>query len=165
MKVKSESEVTQSRPTLHDSMDCSPPGSSVHGILQARVLEWGAFAFSTSPPTPPPIMSSSKEESPSVFCCSDQYPGQRWAASQIAVFPGASYLTSFWSWVSVDHGSHFTGLLWQFHERACGKACRPWHLGRAEQIDPVALVAGVAVRGDGTWWLNCPGSSVASTTY
>ena len=45
MKVKSEGEVTQSSPTLSDSMDCSPPGSSVHGILQARVLEWGAFAL------------------------------------------------------------------------------------------------------------------------
>ena len=46
MKVKSESEVTQSCPTLSDPMDCSPPGSSVHGISQARVLEWGAIAFS-----------------------------------------------------------------------------------------------------------------------
>ena len=46
MKVKSESEVAQSRPTLCDPMDCSLPGSSVHGIFQARVLEWGAIAFS-----------------------------------------------------------------------------------------------------------------------
>ena len=46
MKVKSESEVAQSCPTLSDPMDCSPPGSSVHGILQARVLECGAIAFS-----------------------------------------------------------------------------------------------------------------------
>ena len=46
MKVKSESEVTQSCPTLSDSMDCSLPGSSIHGIFQARVLEWGAIAFS-----------------------------------------------------------------------------------------------------------------------
>ena len=46
MKVKSGSEVTQSCPTLSDPMDCSPPGSSVHGIFQARVLEWGAIAFS-----------------------------------------------------------------------------------------------------------------------
>ena len=48
MKVKSESEVAQSCPTLHDPMDCSLPGSSVHGIFQARVLEWGAIAFSQS---------------------------------------------------------------------------------------------------------------------
>ena len=46
MKGKSESEVTQSCPTLSDPMDCSPPGSSAHGIFQARVLEWGAIAFS-----------------------------------------------------------------------------------------------------------------------
>ena len=46
MKVKSESEVAQSCPTLSDPMYCSPPGSSVHGIFQARVLEWGAIAFS-----------------------------------------------------------------------------------------------------------------------
>ena len=46
MKVKSENEVTQSCPTLSDPMDCSVPGSSVHGIFQARVLEWGAIAFS-----------------------------------------------------------------------------------------------------------------------
>ena len=46
MKVKSESEVAQSCPTPSDPMDCSPPGSSIHGIFQARVLEWGAIAFS-----------------------------------------------------------------------------------------------------------------------
>ena len=46
MKVKSESEVAPSSLTLSDPMDCSPPGSSVHGIFQARVLEWGAIAFS-----------------------------------------------------------------------------------------------------------------------
>ena len=46
MKVKSESEVTQSCPTLRDPMDRSPPGSSLHGIFQARALEWGATAFS-----------------------------------------------------------------------------------------------------------------------
>ena len=46
MKVKSESEVAQSYLTLSDPMDCSSPGSPVHGIFQARVLEWGAIAFS-----------------------------------------------------------------------------------------------------------------------
>ena len=46
MKVKSESEVAQSCLTLSDPMDCSLPGSSIHGIFQARVLEWGAIAFS-----------------------------------------------------------------------------------------------------------------------
>ena len=46
MKVKSESEVAQSCLTLSGPVDCSPPGSSIHGIFQARVLEWGAIAFS-----------------------------------------------------------------------------------------------------------------------
>ena len=49
MQVKSESEVAQSYPTLSDPTDSSPPGSSVHGIFQARVLEWGAIAFSGFP--------------------------------------------------------------------------------------------------------------------
>ena len=48
MKVKSESEVAQSCPTLSDPMDCPPPGSSTHGIFQARVLEWVAIAFSSA---------------------------------------------------------------------------------------------------------------------
>ena len=56
MKVKSESEVAQSCPTLSDPMDCSPPGSSIHGIFPARVLEWGAIhcssLISASPPLP-----------------------------------------------------------------------------------------------------------------
>ena len=47
MKVKSESEVTPSCPTHRDPMDCSPPCSSIHGIFQARVLEWDAIAFSS----------------------------------------------------------------------------------------------------------------------
>ena len=46
MKVKSESEVAQSCPTRSDPMDCSLPGSSIRGIFQARILEWGAIAFS-----------------------------------------------------------------------------------------------------------------------
>ena len=46
MKVKSESEVAQSCPTLRDPMDCSLPGSSIRGVFQARALEWGAIAFS-----------------------------------------------------------------------------------------------------------------------
>jgi len=48
MKVKSESEVTQLCPTLSDPMDCSLPGSSIHGIFQARVLEWGAIDDKTN---------------------------------------------------------------------------------------------------------------------
>ena len=51
MKVKSESEVAQSCLTLNDPMDCGPPGSSIHGIFQTRVLEWGAIAFSAKETT------------------------------------------------------------------------------------------------------------------
>ena len=58
MKVKSESEVAQSCLTLHNPMDCSPPGSSIHGIFQARVLEWGAIAFSALQSTSAEIKSS-----------------------------------------------------------------------------------------------------------
>ena len=52
VKVKSKNEVAQLCLTLSDPMDCSLPGSSIHGIFQARVLEWGAIAFSESGPTP-----------------------------------------------------------------------------------------------------------------
>ena len=53
MKVKSISEVAQSCPTLSNPMDCSLPGSSIRGIFQARVLEWGAIAFSLKDPIAP----------------------------------------------------------------------------------------------------------------
>ena len=57
MKVKSESEVAQSCLTPSDPMDCSLPGSSVHGIFQARVLEWGAIAFSNPKRCPPVLLA------------------------------------------------------------------------------------------------------------
>ena len=70
MKVKSESEVAQSCPTLSDPMDRSLPGSSIHGIFQARVLEWGAIAFSDtciySPPNFPPIQAATNIEQSSM---------------------------------------------------------------------------------------------------
>ena len=61
MKVKSESEVAQSCSTLSNSMDCSLPGSSVHGIFQARVLEWVAFAFSKQRATAMQVLQHSQE--------------------------------------------------------------------------------------------------------
>ena len=71
MKVKSESEVTQSCLTLSNPMDCSLPGSSIHGIFQARVLEWGAIAFSE-----PHVYSSVTQHLLNVsdFVCAD-FPG------------------------------------------------------------------------------------------
>ena len=68
MKVKSESEGTQLCPTLSDHMDCSPPGSSIHGIFQARVLEWDAIAFSeeywSRVPLPSPNSLSGTKNTP-----------------------------------------------------------------------------------------------------
>ena len=66
---KSESEVAQSCPTLSDPMDCSPPGSSIHGIFQAWVLEWGAIAFSESNYTPIKINKSKKKTTNKVSRC------------------------------------------------------------------------------------------------
>ena len=60
IKVKSESEVAQSCPTLSDPMDCNLPGSSTHGIFQARILEWGAIAFSNM--LSRLVITSSKEQ-------------------------------------------------------------------------------------------------------
>ena len=57
MKVKGESEVAQLCPTLRDPVDCSLPGSSVHGIFQARVLEWGATALSEASTSGPQLYS------------------------------------------------------------------------------------------------------------
>ena len=74
MKVKTESEVAQSCPTLCDPMDCSPPCSSAHGIFQARVLEWGAIAFSSAnpkcpilPPCPSPLATTGPSMSVRLF--------------------------------------------------------------------------------------------------
>ena len=60
MKMKSESEVTQSCPTLSNPLDCSPPGSSVYGIFQARAVEWGAPAFSVTAYSAISLMLNSK---------------------------------------------------------------------------------------------------------
>jgi len=69
MKVKSESEVTQSYPTLSDPMDCSLPGSSVHGIFQARVLEWGSHPNKNTQEVESPLAST-----PNVPVISALYP-------------------------------------------------------------------------------------------
>ena len=63
MKVKSESEVAESCLTLSDPMDCGPPGFSIHGIFQARVLEWGAIAFSDLFLSPTQMFSGSPAQS------------------------------------------------------------------------------------------------------
>ena len=70
MKLESESEVAQSCPTLSDPMDCSLPGSSVHGIFQARVQEWGAIAFSDTRRGPYQIGTCHLPLSSAQFSCS-----------------------------------------------------------------------------------------------
>ena len=67
MKVKSESEVVQSCLTLSDPMDCSLPGSSIHGIFQARVLEWGAIALSEDEVTKNDQLEESESEGRRTF--------------------------------------------------------------------------------------------------
>jgi len=125
MKVKSESEVAQSCTTLIDPMDCSPPGSSVHGIFQARILEWGAIAFSerhvyfnthTHTHTQ---KQSNKGKSHSIACSTffsllnsfklhstpkgDTTPLENWAQTQVGL-TGQSYLIhSFTTWW-IGHG-------------------------------------------------------------
>ena len=69
MKVKSKSEVAQLCPTLSDPIDGSLPGSSVHGIFQARVLEWGAIAFSIVKPKSEQITSLPKSFQPLIITC------------------------------------------------------------------------------------------------
>ena len=106
MKVKSESEVAQSCPTLSDPMDCSLPGSSVHGIFQARVLEWGAIAFSSTVYSTK--QKSFSSEKPSKVQSRDSGPrllGFKFQLhSLIAVCPWTTYLTflrlSFLIWAS-----------------------------------------------------------------
>ena len=70
MQVKSASEVTQSCLTLSDPMDCSLPGSSIHGIFQARVLEWGAIAFSNMLSG---FMEKSREFQKNIYFCFIDY--------------------------------------------------------------------------------------------
>ena len=92
MKVKSESEVTQSCPTLCNPTDCSPPGSSAHGIFQARVLEWGAIAFSKSLTT----VSQSMGETPELRKAANR-PGRASGNNIISCEKAGLFLSSFLS--------------------------------------------------------------------
>ena len=71
MKIKSESEVAQLCLTLRDPMDCSVPGSSAHGIFQARVLEWGAIAFSIKKPSDCLIVKTKYHKTHLTRSCND----------------------------------------------------------------------------------------------
>ena len=97
-EVKSESEVVQSCLTLSDPMDCSPPGSSVHGTLQARVLEWGAIAFS----------GLSLDQ---LFILQIEYCRNRWTDTEIRVtWIQTQLLLAVLSWYRTFLSFHF--LIW-----------------------------------------------------
>ena len=81
MKVKSESEVVQSCQTLSNPMDCSLPGFSVHGIFQARVLEWGAIAFSRYADDTT-LMAESEEELKNLLMKVKEESGKSWLKAQ-----------------------------------------------------------------------------------
>ena len=106
IKVKSEIEVAQSCPTLRDPMDCSLPGSSTHGVFQARVLEWGAIAFSGQGP--------SKRHNPEI-----------WAASLHRVWQWASFCV--WD---IQTLSRSLGMKWKLHT-----AYTPQSSGKVEQVN------------------------------
>ena len=93
MKVKNESEVAQSCLILSDPMDCSLPGSSVHGIFQARVLEWGAIAFSAW-----------------ILCIVSNH----WLVLELRFMPRASFLIHPRYTCSVSHGHVWFSLLWDY---------------------------------------------------
>ena len=101
MKVESESEVAQSCPTLSDPMDCSPPGSSVHGIFQARVLEWGAIAFSEQLLSPKGQFSLSSPEGEKPGSLTGVYPA-------VAEFCHMGTLLKTGSWVALSQCSSNT---------------------------------------------------------
>ena len=97
MKVKRESEVAQPCPTPSNPIDCSPPGSSVHGICQARVLEWGAIAFSKITQSLLKLMSieSLMPSNHLIRCCPLLLPPS--AFSSVRVFSNELALCIKWS--------------------------------------------------------------------
>ena len=105
MKVKSE--VTQSCPTLSKAMNCSPPGSSIHGIFQARVLEWGAIAFSEGWVFKPTFSLLSLSSRVSLVLCF--LPGG-WCHLHIWGY----WYFSWKSWFQLDPAQHFTWCTWAY---------------------------------------------------
>ena len=127
MRVKSESEVAQSCPTLSDPMDCSLPGSSVHGILQARVLEWGAISFSSDPAYLTYMQSTSLEK---------------------ATAPHSSTLAWKIPWTEEPGGLQSMGSLGVGHDRATSLSLFPFmHWRRKWQPTPVFLPGESQARG------------------
>ena len=111
VKVKSESEVAQSGPTLSNPMDCSPPGSSVNGIFQARVLEWGAIAFSNAWKWKVKVKSLSHVRPPAT----------PWTAAYQASPSMGFSRQEYWSGVPLPLQDHYFSL----------QTLELWHMGSA----------------------------------
>ena len=152
MKVKSESEVAQSCPTFSNPMDCSPPGSSVHGIFQARVLEWGAIwsvlllllllsRFSCVWLYATPLMAANQAPASLIFSRQEQsglpFPApmresEKWKSSRSVVSDS--------SW---PHGLQPTRLLrpWDFPGKSTGVGChcllRIWSIDTSKWSYPL----------------------------
>ena len=90
LSAKKESEVAQSCPTLCDPTDCSPPGSSVHGIFQARVLEWVAVAFSALLMSVTEILKSTMNEPDRIITTSEQFYKSTTALQNVLFTPISS---------------------------------------------------------------------------
>ena len=121
MKLKSGSEVAQSCPTLSDPVDCSPPGSSIHGVFQARVLEWGAITFSET-------------------CLGKCYFKLNYAIFKILIFFMKVIISLPLSLVS-PLGSEGTSPDWSWQEREPHSAVSPYHTRGAPGKMPVASPA------------------------
>ena len=107
MKVKSESEVAQSCPTLSDPMDCSLPGSSVHGIFQARGLEWGAIAFSDHEI----LLNNKKEQAIDTHNHQNQTPENSAEWKKASPQSLHSIHKTFLKWQSYENGKHNSACL------------------------------------------------------
>ena len=125
MKVKSESEVTQLCPTLCDPMDCSPSGSSIHGIFQARVLEWGAITFSDDQPR----QHIKKQR---------HYFVNKGSSCQAMVFPVVMYECDGWTIKKTEHQriDAFELWCWRSERLLLNHTNTPGFLAPGEEFNP-----------------------------
>ena len=145
MKVKSESEVAQSCPTLSDPMDCSLPGSSIHGIFQARVLEWGAIAFST------PLNALCTNGSPSSLAWRNSNNVWAWglfilqllrSASEVVLFLFHGFLSyAFADWYFVKTGRNpYTSFSGSFSVELCSPQYSVPQISSCQNLISVSLI-------------------------
>ena len=128
MKVNSESEVAQSCPTLSDPIDCSLPGSSVHGVFQARVLEWGAIAFYYRPLTGRRGLKAA--------CMKHQ---NHWTQTPKLWMAQFSIFLAEWPWASPSTAPHPTPWVFRISLLSSAAAClRAAPLEEGVSIHPLA---------------------------